>query len=72
MKIFQHQIIAKIFRYKPQFEGQGLPVLDLECSEEPSTDIVGVATSLGVTSRLRANDRRVSDCLWTEDARRSR
>ena len=33
---------------------------------------MGVAWSLGVTSRLRAKDRKVSDCLCTEDARRSR
>ena len=62
---------SKIF-YSPQLEGQGLPVLDRECTEEPSTDMVGVATSRGVTSRRRANDRRVSVCRCTEVARRSR
>ena len=52
-------------------EGQGLAVLDLEWREEPSTLMVGVCCSLGVTSRLLASALMVSVCLWTEEDLRS-
>ena len=52
-------------------EGHGLAVLDLECREEPSTLMVGVCCSLGVTSRLLASALMVSVCLWTEEDLRS-
>ena len=71
LNIFQLKNNYNIFLFLPHFEGQGLPVLDLECRDEPSTDMLGVAASLGVTSLLLPSDLRVSDCLCIDEARRS-
>merc|ERR1719245_1631307 len=55
----------------PKLEGQGLAVLDLDCKEEPSTLMVGVCCSLGVTSLLRPSALIVSLCRRTEEDLRS-